>query len=34
MILEKIFELLNVKKNKRVYSIEKYGNTSSASIPI
>ena len=34
MMLEKIFDLLNVKKNQRVYSIEKYGNTSSASIPI
>jgi len=34
MMLEKIFELLNVKRSQRVYSIEKYGNTSSASIPI
>jgi len=34
MMLEKIFELLNVKKSQRVYSIQNYGNTSSASIPI
>jgi 3-oxoacyl-[acyl-carrier-protein] synthase-3 len=34
MMLEKIFELLNVKRSQRIYSIKKYGNTSSASIPI
>jgi len=34
MMLEKIFDLLNIKRSRRVYSIEKYGNTSSASIPI
>jgi 3-oxoacyl-[acyl-carrier-protein] synthase-3 len=33
-MLEKIFELLNIKKNQRIYSIQNYGNTSSASIPI
>lgn len=33
-MLKKIFELLDIKKNKRVYSIQDYGNTSSASIPI
>ena len=34
MMIEKIFDLLNISKKKRLYSIEKYGNTSSASIPI
>lgn len=34
MMLEKIFELLNIKSSQRIYSIKKYGNTSSASIPI
>lgn len=34
MMLEKIFELLNIKKSQRIYSIQNYGNTSSASIPI
>ena len=34
MMLDKIFEILKIPKTKRLYSIEKFGNTSSASIPI
>ncbi len=34
MMLNKIFDSLNVENQKRLISIEKYGNTSSASIPI
>lgn len=34
MMLEKIFDNLGIDKKKRFYSIDKYGNTSSASIPI
>ena len=33
-MLNKIFEELKVKKKKRLFSIEKFGNTGSASIPI
>ena len=34
MMLNKIFESLNISLKKRLFSIKKYGNTSSASIPI
>jgi 3-oxoacyl-[acyl-carrier-protein] synthase-3 len=34
MMLDKIFEELEIKEKKRLFSIEKFGNTSSASIPI
>ena len=34
MMLDKIFEELKIEKKKRLFSIEKFGNTSSASIPI
>ena len=34
MMLNKIFENLNISLKTRLFSIKKYGNTSSASIPI
>ena len=34
MMLEKIFDNLNISNSKRLYSIHKFGNTSSASIPL
>ena len=33
-MLNKIFDFLKVKKNSRLFSINQYGNTSSASIPV
>ena len=33
-MLDKIFDELKIKKKQRLFSIEKFGNTSSASIPI
>ena len=33
-MLNKIFDFLKVEKNKRLFSIKQYGNTSSASIPV
>ncbi len=33
-MLSKIFDFLNIEEKKRLFSIEKYGNTSSASIPL
>ena len=34
MMLDKVFDLLNVRNKKRLYSIKNFGNTSSASIPL
>ena len=34
MMLDKILDIISVEKKKRLFSIQKYGNTSSASIPL